>query len=138
MSRTAAVKELRSLFEKQSFTQVPPHPDFRPPDAAQQGAPPQDPNAMAAQQGGAMPPQGAPPQDPNAAQPQQAPPPSVDPSQLIPLLQDLAGKLQQVATTSDQRSTALEQELSKIRSEIDKEKAVREARRKTIDVVTGL
>lgn len=94
------------------------------------GAPPMDPNAMPPMDPNAMPPGGAPPMDPNAMPPGGAPPmdpnamPPMDPNAMPPggappaggispelqqMLTQLADGMGEVATTSAEQQTAIDQ-----------------------------
>ena len=73
------------------------------------GAPPMDPNAMPPMDPSAMPPGGAPPMDPNAMPPGGAPPAGGISPELQQMLTQLADGMGEVATTSAEQQTAIDQ-----------------------------
>ena len=110
MNRLSGIKELREIWEKNAFVQVPPHPAHDP--AAQQGAPP-DPAMM---QGQGMPPDpNAMPPDPNAMPPGQ-PPAGLSP-EVAEILQGVTMKLDEVAQGTQQQFEVFRQELDELRQQ---------------------
>jgi hypothetical protein len=150
-SNSAQVSELRAMFEqvKRAFVAIPPHP-------SQQQAPPQQqmpPEAAAAQQ---MPPgaaaAAAQQMPPEAAAAAQQMPPGAQPAapaemaggspEMMGLLEQMVGKIEEVSRDSKQQIQTLEQrnaeianELKGIRMELDNEKMIKEERKKLIEAV---
>jgi hypothetical protein len=131
---------------KRAFVAVPPHPSQQqaaPQAAAAQQMPPDaqqmPPEAAAAQQ---MPPEAAAAQQmPSGAQPSPAEMSGGSP-EMMGLLEQMVGKIEEVSRDSKQQLQTLEQrnaeianELKGIRMELDNEKMIKEERKKLIEAV---